>query len=254
MCTRIHASPVSQVLTHIRHTNIVRYYGAVASAPTYCLVLEYCPRGDLRAALDAPTPAGFFLRVAHGIACGMVCLHQNGMMHRDLKSPNILIDEGGTAKLTDFGLALKEGGGVSPRDAGNKTEVGSFRWMAPEVARRLGFTRLSDVYSMGMVLFELLTHDLPFADVAALHAVAIVAVHGARPPLPPDAPPALTDLIRRCWSEEPASRPSFEQVEQLLRTCKTQLSDEQCAWIDEPDGHRVYTTLNGEENRVHVQL
>lgn len=229
------------VLTHIRHSNIVRYFGAVASPPTFCLVLEYCQQGDLRAALERPTSPGFFLQMAAGICSGMLCLHANGLIHRDLKSPNVLIDDHGTAKLADFGLALKDHGGLaSPRDSGGRTDAGSFRWMAPEVARRLGYNRAADVYSMGMVLFELLTHELPFADVEALHAVAIVAVHGGRPPLPSGTPEAFAQLITQCWSEEPSTRPTFEGIERSLSAAHASLTPAELEWLDEPRGHRVY--------------
>ena len=257
----------------------MRYFGQVASPPTYCLVLEYCERGDLRSALDAhDTPPDFFWHVASGVASGMLCLHTNGLLHRDLKSPNVLLDRDGTVKLTDFGLAMQEGAMATPRSI--NAEAGTFRWMAPEVARRRGFRRPADVYSYGMILFELLTHDLPFADVAALHAVAIVAVHGARPPLPPDAPPGVVELIRACWREDPAARPPFEQMSAALESVKDSLSVSELAWLDAPAGHPVYievaldtnTTLacaskedvpetyrpaasqNGHQNGVSVQL
>ena len=230
------------VLAHIRHTNVVRYFGAVESPPTYCLILEYCEKGDLRSALDENrTPPNFFWHVAAGVASGMLCLHSNGLMHRDLKSPNVLLDRDGVVKLTDFGLAVQEDALATPRDA--EAEAGTFRWMAPEVARRRGFRRPADVYSYGMVLFELLTHDLPFADVAALHAVAIVAVHGARPPLPQDAPVGVCQLIEQCWSEDANQRPTFEVIEPMLASLRADCTEAELEYLSLPSGHPVYVDL-----------
>ena len=77
--------------------------------------------------------------------------------------------------------------------------------------------------------------------IEALHAVAIVAVHGGRPPLPTDAPPTVTSLIARCWSEDTEARPTFEEVEALLLTIRDSLGEEEELWLDEPNGHRVYS-------------
>ena len=205
----------------------------------------------------------------------MLFLHTQGLLHRDLKSPNVLVDKEGVVKLTDFGTSMQvcaiypyeyplpsarripyilcspsltfsgtcatsphvqEGGQVTPRDA----DAGSFRWMAPEVAQRRGAGKAADVYSYGMILFELLTHDVPFADVAAVHAVAIVVVHGARPPLPPDTPRSLISIITRCWSEEPLQRPTFEAMGAELAASREELSEEELAWLDDPRGHPIY--------------
>ena len=153
------------------------------------------------------------------------------------RSPNVLLDSEGAVKITDFGLALQEGGAATPR---NRGATGSYRWMAPEVARRLGFRRAADVYSFGMVLFEVISHEIPFADVAALQAVAIVAVHGGRPPLAPGTPPAIAALTQACWHEDAAERPTFEAVAQALRAAEAALSDAEREWLDDPHGHPVY--------------
>ena len=138
-------------LTKLRHPNIVQYLGCVMSPPTYCLVLEFCDAGDLYRALRLPagTPPGLLVRVAHAVAAGMAYLHRRKIMHRDLKSSNVLLNTAGGVKLTDFGVAVQMDGGG---DEGNgegfgslgdydrscdplTTETGTYRWMAPEVAR-----------------------------------------------------------------------------------------------------------------------
>ena len=209
-------------------------------------------------------------------------------MHRDLKSPNVLLEGEGdgdgcvirNVKLTDFGLAaqvhessigvstgastLDKSISIDPEASSraerthdsahesnkNCSEVGTLRWMAPEVARREGFRRPADVYSFAMVLFELLTHELPFNDVPALHAIGIVAVLGARPPLPEGTPRALTDLIELCWAEQPSYRPTFDVVVTMLDEAARTLSEAERMWLDVPEGHPVYSLDSGTTRRL----
>ena len=107
-------------LTRLRHPNIVRCLGAAAAPPTYCLVLEYCDGGDVRQALNRPTPRNFFWSVAEGVATGMAYLHRKGILHLDLKCANLLLDSGGVVRITDFGLATSgEGRAAGTVEVGN---------------------------------------------------------------------------------------------------------------------------------------
>mmetsp|Transcript_44021 Transcript_44021/g.129701 ORF Transcript_44021/g.129701 Transcript_44021/m.129701 type:complete len:240 (+) Transcript_44021:538-1257(+) len=213
--------------------------GAVVEPPTLCLVLQYCPGGDVGRALQKPTPAGFTMRVAHGVAAGMSYLHRRGIMHRDLKSANVLIDAGGVVKLTDFGVAVQV--------ADNNThmmeltaETGTLRWMAPEVARHEKYRKSADVYSFSMLLFELLTHQYPFSDRLPLQAVVASALQGLRPTLPQGTPDALGQLIRRCWDARASDRPTFDLIQDSLTTFQRAMSADEKGWLDVPDGHPVY--------------
>ena len=232
-------------LTQLRHPHVVQYLGAVQEPPTHCLVLEYCAGGDVRTALRSATPPGFVLRAAEGIASGMAYLHRKGIMHRDLKSANVLIDGGGAVKLTDFGVATEvhEGGTSSLEmpDAREMTaETGTLRWMAPEVARHEKYRKSADVYSFGMVLFELVTHEVPFADRLPLQAAVATSLYGYRPTLPPDTPTHLARLVEACWHATPTERPSFEQTSRSLVELRGQLSEAETSWLDAPHGHPVY--------------
>ena len=227
----------------LRHENIVRCFGVVVTPPTFGLVLEYCERRDLSELLGGPTPAnmaeGFVLRVASHVAAGMHYLHAQGIMHRDLKSANVLLDATGVAKVTDFGLASR-----APDDTmrgGSLTaETGTYRWMAPEVIRHERYSKKADVFSFGMILFELLTHQLPFADQPALQAAVAVALAAARPPLPDRCPPALARLVSLCWASESSERPSFTYVADALVTIRADLAPAEMQWLDDSGGHPVY--------------
>jgi serine/threonine protein kinase len=223
-------------LGQLHHPNVIQCMGAVAAPPTYCLVLEHCACGDLLCALQKPTQPGFFWRVGEGVASGMGYLHHRGVLHRDLKSANILLDSASNVKLTDFGLCRWQ---VEPPTAGSQKEVGTPRWMAPEVARREGFSKAADVYSFAMVLVELITHQVPFHGSSGVLAAALTAFHDLRPPLPEQTPPPMRELVEQCWEKVPSARPTFEEVQELLALMREALSEELLAWLDAPEGHKA---------------
>ena len=238
----------------LRHENIVRCFGVVVTPPTFGLVLEYCERRDLSELLGGPTPAnmaeGFVLRVASHVAAGMLYLHAQGIMHRDLKSANVLLDATGVAKVTDFGLAARAPDDTA-RGGSLTAETGTYRWMAPEVIRHERYSKKADVFSFGMILFELLTHQLPFADLAPLQAAVSVALNDERPPLPDGCPAPLARLVKSCWASDRGGRPAFSWVAEAVAALPDQLSDEEAAWLDDPLGHSVYSdTPSGNSFRL----
>jgi serine/threonine protein kinase len=93
-----------KALSHLRHPNVVSCLGTVVAPPTYCLVLEYCEGGDVREALESPTATGFFWLVAEGVATGMAYLHRRGILHRDLKTSNVLVDRSGAPDASNTPL------------------------------------------------------------------------------------------------------------------------------------------------------
>ncbi|GJP74701.1 hypothetical protein CLOP_g5248 [Closterium sp. NIES-67] len=154
-------------------------------------------------------PLGDALRIAHDVAEGMAFLHRRGMIHRDLKSANVLLDSAGRAVVGDFGVARLKG------DRGDMTkEVGTYRWMAPEAFGTSAWhvTHKSDVYSFGVVLWELVACQVPFEDYTPLQAAVAVALNGLRPAIPAECPAGLRGLIERCWDKCPEARPEFDEV------------------------------------------
>jgi serine/threonine protein kinase len=268
-------------------------------------VIEYCEHGDVSSALARPRPAGFTLAVARGIASGMLHLHQCGVLHRDLKGANVLLDSAWGVKISDFGLATP-----APDDtrAGGwlTAETGTYRFMAPEVCVRAlrsptagvhypgpgsplrsllsacpvprqvqvacherysplipshpipshpvssslssqvvcheRYSKSADVFSFACVLFELLTHEPPFADRSPLQAAVAVGLNHSRPPLPNGVPRPLAELVHACWRHEPTDRPSFAAIHMQLEAMAARLTEDDRAWLDVPDGHPVYKT------------
>ncbi|CAI5458178.1 unnamed protein product [Closterium sp. Yama58-4] len=178
-----------------------------------CIVTKFMERGTLNDLLRRRQGKGLPLSdavsIARDVAQAMAFLHKNGMIHRDLKSANILLDKEGHAVVGDFGVARLKG------ERGEMTkEVGTYRWMAPEAFGTSPWpvTHKADVYSFGIVLWEVLTGGVPFADYSPLQAAVAVALNGARPSIPASVPESLRSLIERCWDKTPKERPEFSEI------------------------------------------
>ena len=116
-------------------------------------------------------------------------------------------------------------------------EVGSYRWMAPEVAQHFQYGPAADLYNYAMVLLELLTRQLPWASVASSLQAASNAMGGLRPPLPGGTPLPFAALVQRCWSADPAARPSFEEAGDELQCVFHALEPAEAEWLDASGGH-----------------
>ena len=164
----------ASVMASIPSDHIVHLRGICLQAPHYCVVMEYLPKGDLYALLHPkkdesslikPTPLlpSQRYRLAADMAIGLYRLHENGILHRDLKSLNVLLHERDgqlRAKLGDFGLATLKRSLLQSDKA-----VGTVYWLAPEIVMSTGeYSKASDVHGLGMVLYELATGKVPFFD------------------------------------------------------------------------------------------
>ncbi|KAG6618847.1 TKL protein kinase [Phytophthora cinnamomi] len=208
------------VVSKLRHPNIVLFLGAAINPPRYCLVFEFMENGTLTDLIRARRGPIDFFRLAAEMAMGMNYLHLCSIMHRDLKSGNVLIDSHGTAKISDFGLScVLEIGCSSDLTA----ETGTYRWMAPEVIRHEPYSNKADVYSFGVVLWELLARDQPFRGLTPIQAAFAVARQQMRPALPRQTPLKIGELIEHCWHHDPARRPDFGAILEALPLVKKSL-------------------------------
>mmetsp|Transcript_130460 Transcript_130460/g.194217 ORF Transcript_130460/g.194217 Transcript_130460/m.194217 type:complete len:419 (-) Transcript_130460:139-1395(-) len=226
------------LLSHLRHTNVVRLYGvtngcvsqAYKSSGGYFLLLELL-RGtvsdllrlwydDLKTpakAMKIPTALERLQAIALGVAKGMEYLHQNNIVFRDLKPHNVGFDREGNVRLFDFGLAREVLADSTTTDVSIPGVAGSFRYMAPEVSVGRGAVFGSDVFSYGMLLWQILTLEKPFEKIeTSIEFKERVAVCGERPALKTIATFELTELLRKCWEEDPQGRPSFTDVCKVL--------------------------------------
>jgi len=146
----------------------------------------------------------------------MTYLHSKKIIHRDLKSANILMDEHNVPKISDFGLARIKTTSISIMTVG----VGTPLWMAPEIMRGDQYNEKSDVYSFALVLWEMISNQLPYIDLNQMSLLMKVGLQGVRPTLPepnPQHPIQLIELIKLCWKQEADQRLSFYEILQKFR-------------------------------------
>ena len=190
------------LLKILRHPHIVKYHGFVKTSATLNVFLEYCAGGSLRQ---------LYKRLGHGlpenrlssyvkmILLGLEYLHEQGVVHRDVKAANVLLSEGGIIKLADFGVSSK----VSSQ---HQTVVGTPNWMAPEtILGGDGLCTVSDIWSLGATIIELFTTNPPYHDLnpmATLHAIGT----DDHPPLPKGLTPLARDFLLECFQKQPGLR------------------------------------------------
>ncbi|CAN6323917.1 unnamed protein product [Urochloa humidicola] len=206
-----------RIMRRLRHPNIVLFMGAVTRPPNLSIVSEYLPRGSLhkiihRCEIDEKRR----IKMALDVARGMNCLHTSvpTIVHRDLKSPNLLVDDNWTVKVCDFGLSrLKHSTFLS-----SKSTAGTPEWMAPEVLRNERSNEKCDVYSFGVILWELATLRTPWQGMNPMQVVGAVGFQDRRLDIPKEVDPLVAKIIRDCWQKDPNLRPSFGQLTSYLKT------------------------------------
>ncbi|CAJ2642131.1 unnamed protein product [Trifolium pratense] len=205
------------LLLRLRHPNILTFIAACKKPPVFCIITEYLAGGSLRKYLHQQEPHSvpleLVLKLALDIARGMKYLHSQGILHRDLKSENLLLGEDMCVKVADFGISCLES-----QCGSAKGFTGTYRWMAPEMIKEKHHTKKVDVYSFGIVLWELLTALTPFDNMTPEQAAFAVSYKNARPPLPSECPWAFSNLINRCWSSNPNKRPHFVEIVSILES------------------------------------
>ncbi|XP_030304351.1 mitogen-activated protein kinase kinase kinase 21 isoform X1 [Calypte anna] len=226
----------AKLFSMLRHPNIIALHGVCLREPNLCLVMEFARGGSLNRALAAAAAASSAPGAARGgrripphilvnwavqIARGMLYLHDEAIvpiLHRDLKSSNILLLEkmdhddicNKTLKITDFGLA-REWHRTTKMSA-----AGTYAWMAPEVIKSSMFSKGSDIWSYGVLLWELLTGEVPYRGIDGLAVAYGVAVNKLTLPIPSTCPEPFAKLMKECWEQDPHIRPSFALILEQL--------------------------------------
>ncbi|XP_011034944.1 PREDICTED: tyrosine-protein kinase CSK-like isoform X2 [Populus euphratica] len=212
------------IMRKVRHKNVVQFIGSCTRPPSLCIVTEFMSGGSMYDFLHKQKGSlnlQSLLRVAIDVSKGMHCLNQNHIIHRDLKSANILMDENGVVKVADFGVAR-----VQDQTGVMTAETGTYRWMAPEVIEHKPYDHKADVFSFGIVLWELLTGKLPYEHLSPLQAAVGVVQQGLRPSIPGHSHPKLAELLKRCWQRDPFLRPEFSEILELLQQLERTVADE----------------------------
>eukprot|EP00027_Filamoeba_sp_ATCC50430_P009694 CAMPEP_0168557866 /NCGR_PEP_ID=MMETSP0413-20121227/9660_1 /TAXON_ID=136452 /ORGANISM="Filamoeba nolandi, Strain NC-AS-23-1" /LENGTH=705 /DNA_ID=CAMNT_0008588939 /DNA_START=117 /DNA_END=2234 /DNA_ORIENTATION=+ len=233
------------ILTALKpHPNVVLFMGITSPPQPVTIVTEYCAKGSLFSYLHGNEKISMDMqyKILLGIARGMLHLHSENIIHRDLAARNILLTEHMEVKVSDFGMSRQKEAGVA--ESKTKSDVGPLKWMAPEAIRRKLYSVKSDVWSFGVVMWELLARQEPYPDLDPVEAAMSVVHEGLRLEAPQGTPPGLDNIMKQCWSTDPESRPSFKEICNLLVLAQDNKNSETSPPIAVPNIKPQYSTLD----------
>ncbi|KAH0613167.1 uncharacterized protein H6S33_009547 [Morchella sextelata] len=195
------------LLKNLNHPNIVQYHGFVKTTDSLYIILEYCENGSLHSICKnfGKFPENLVGLYMTQVLHGLLYLHDQGVIHRDIKGANILTTKEGLVKLADFGVATRTTG------LSDSSVVGTPYWMAPEVIELAGATTSSDIWSVGCTVVELLDGKPPYHKLASMQALFRI-VNDDHPPLPEGASPAVRDFLMQCFQKDPNLRVSARKL------------------------------------------
>lgn len=223
------------------HPNVTKFIGASMGSsdlriPSYeqgndgflhvasnicCVVVEYLQGGTLKSFLirhhRKKLTFKIVMQLALDLSRGLSYLHSENIVHRDVKSENMLLDKKMTVKIADFGVARVEA--QNPKDMTGET--GTIGYMAPEVLDGKPYNRKCDVYSFGICLWEIYCCDMPYPDLSFAETTSAVVKQNLRPEIPRCCPSALSSVMKKCWDANPDKRPNMDEVVHLLEAIDT---------------------------------
>ncbi|KAL1843586.1 hypothetical protein VTJ49DRAFT_869 [Mycothermus thermophilus] len=238
-------------MQHLDHVNIVQYLGCERKETSISIFLEYIPGGSIGSCLrkhgkfEEPVVASLTRQTLSGLAY----LHREGILHRDLKADNILLDTDGTCKISDFGISKKTDN-IYGNDKTNSMQ-GSVFWMAPEVVRSegRGYSAKVDIWSIGCVVLEMFAGRRPWARDEAVGAMYKIA-NGEAPPIPDDVRETISPIaiafMLDCFTVDPSDRPTADVLLSQHPFCEL---DPNYSFYDTELYAKIRPTLQGWWNR-----
>ena len=218
------------LMRRLRHPNVILLMGAVTKTPNLSIVTEFLHRGSLYKLLHRAQPPAVTaalsearrMRMALDVAKGMHYLHSCDpiIVHRDLKSPNLLVDKHWMVKVCDFGLSRMK----NQTFLSSKSNAGTPEWMAPEVLRNEPNDEKSDIWSYGVIFWELLTLREPWNGLNPMQVVGAVGFSGNSLAIPEDARPEAKSLCEDCFKGIAKDRPSFLEIQKRLRPMQAMIA------------------------------
>ncbi|CAO2597079.1 Mitogen-activated protein kinase kinase kinase 20 [Lemmus lemmus] len=209
----------AEILSVLSHRNIIQFYGVILEPPNYGIVTEYASLGSLYDYINSnrseEMDMDHIMTWATDVAKGMHYLHLEApvkVIHRDLKSRNVVIAADGVLKICDFGASRFH------NHTTHMSLVGTFPWMAPEVIQSLPVSETCDTYSYGVVLWEMLTREVPFKGLEGLQVAWLVVEKNERLTIPSSCPRSFAELLHQCWEADAKKRPSFKQIISILES------------------------------------
>uniref|UniRef100_A0A914GW32 Protein kinase domain-containing protein n=1 Tax=Globodera rostochiensis TaxID=31243 RepID=A0A914GW32_GLORO len=231
-------------LCSLEHANVIKTLGICTKEHFPCIVMEYCEQGSLFEYLrrNPHISKSMFINCCSQIAEGMCYLHSLKIVHRDLKSPNILIDNNNTVKICDFGSLYSWDQRLNSQTHNPQgmasvvmSVCGTSQWMSPEMLTNKPCNERVDVWSYGVVVWELLTGEVPYDKLPPTAVWFLVGSGNLQLHVPKTAPGSLSFLLTLCWAKNPRNRPSFKTIlKDLLSNVKAEL----CELQEEGWGYR----------------
>ncbi|XP_076918492.1 serine/threonine-protein kinase EDR1-like [Bidens hawaiensis] len=205
------------ILSRLRHPNVILFIGACTTPPHFSLITEYMDMGSLYylvhvSGLKKRISWRRRLKMLCDICRGLMCMHRMKIVHRDLKSANCLVNKHWVVKICDFGLSRV----LTTEQMRDCSSAGTPEWMAPELIRNEPFTEKCDIFSLGVIIWELCTLHRPWEGTPSAQVVRAVGLDGTRLEIP-EGP--LGNLIADCWAE-PEQRPNCDEILSRLMSCE----------------------------------
>ncbi|KAI6203818.1 Mitogen-activated protein kinase kinase kinase [Aphelenchoides besseyi] len=239
-------------LVALDHPNVVQTLGICSTTGNFpCIISEFCEKGSLFDVLRRiELGKSQFLRWCQEVAHGMSYLHSLRIVHRDLKSPNILVNVNDTLKICDFGSLYTMD--ATHMASAKMSIVGTSQWMSPELLRNRPCNEKLDVWSYGVVLWELLTQEIPFKNISSAAVIFGVGSGSLRLHCPKTAPATYATLLKNCFAPNSRNRPSFNSIlkhlSNLVSECETITAD---AWSMRKETWRKELNEEAEKLRVN---
>lgn len=209
----------ADTMKKLRHKKLVALYGICITGDDIWIITEYIKNGSLldflRNEINNRPPFEDLIYISAQIASGMAYLEKNKLVHRDLAARNVLISDNNVAKIADFGLARAIIDDMYEMKNDTKFPI---KWTAPEAIMHHKFTVKTDVWSFGILLYEIFTYGgVPYAGISPEKVVEMV-LSGYKMPKPRffDVPDAVYNEMARCWELDPVKRPTFDFLEDFF--------------------------------------
>lgn len=249
---RRHFQKEAVAIAQLSHNNIVGIYDILTDGRMMCLVMEYIEGETLKDCINRDGPLSWRQVVKYGIqiANGLAYAHSQQIIHKDVKSQNILIDHNDNVKITDFGISQMMNNTTITH---NKGILGSAHYFSPEQARGERLSYQTDIYSLGIVLYELLTGELPFTGD---NPVSVALKHIQEEPRPISSkvrgiPEGLSQIVMKCLEKDPADR--FQTMQALSRALSSVSYPEEASYMATSQSDQTMDTLHlGTDMREHA--
>ncbi|TFY79407.1 hypothetical protein EWM64_g4602, partial [Hericium alpestre] len=199
-----------ELLKDLEHEHIVQYLYSSADETHFNIFLEYVPGGSVTAllrnygAFEEPLVRTFVRQILEGLDY----VHERGIVHRDIKGANVLVDNKGGIKISDFGISKKLEDNLMPGNRLHRPSLqGSVFWMAPEVVKQTAYTKKADIWSVGCLVVEMFTGEHPWAQLNQMQAIFKIG-SSAKPPIPSDISAEAQNFLELCFEANHEARPS----------------------------------------------